>query len=354
MDSLASAYEELEEWKAAVALRDECVARQTRRKGPLDADTLHQRIWLASDCFWAEDKDRRRAEMDGLERDLGVLLSRGELLDPKILKQFLSFGRDYNEANEVEKAVRWYQDAGRAFGTDQERFTKAPQAAADFILDMAENYARQGRAPDAFEWYERYVNALHAWKQTDGSPLNTYMLSLRELIQQSQRPEDLIRLDAILSKYTPYVRQHEPNSWHKHGRNPMENLLAASLADLGLCRLKQGKWAEAEAPLRESLKFNLVWLSELWTTYQAQSLLGGSLLGQKKYAEAEDELLEGFEGLKERFAQMPEKERASEMGQAADRLIALYTATNRPEEAKKWQAEREKYSEVDPASATTE
>ena len=34
--------------------------------------------------------------------------------------------------------------------------------------------------------------------------------------------------------------------------------------------------------------------------------------------------------------------------EALDRLIELYTATNKPDEAKKWQTERAKYPDVAP------
>ena len=36
--------------------------------------------------------------------------------------------------------------------------------------------------------------------------------------------------------------------------------------------------------------------------------------------------------------------------EAVDRLIELYTATNKPDEVKKWQAEREKYRAKGPSS----
>ena len=41
-------------------------------------------------------------------------------------------------------------------------------------------------------------------------------------------------------------------------------------------------------------------LPDDWRTFNARSLLGGSLLGQKKYAEAEPLLLSGYEGMKQR------------------------------------------------------
>ena len=44
-----------------------------------------------------------------------------------------------------------------------------------------------------------------------------------------------------------------------------------------------------------------------WTTFNTKSLLGASLLGQKKYAEAEPLLVAGYSGLKQREAKIPEQ-----------------------------------------------
>jgi hypothetical protein len=81
-----------------------------------------------------------------------------------------------------------------------------------------------------------------------------------------------------------------------------------------------------------------------WQTFNTQSLLGGALLGQKKYAEAEPLLFQGYEGLKAREQTIP-KHGGGELRipEALDRLIELYTAISKPDEAKKWRAERAKY-----------
>ena len=44
-------------------------------------------------------------------------------------------------------------------------------------------------------------------------------------------------------------------------------------------------------------------------TFYARSLLGRALLGQKKHAEAEPLLLQGYEGVKQRAARIPEQVR---------------------------------------------
>jgi hypothetical protein len=103
------------------------------------------------------------------------------------------------------------------------------------------------------------------------------------------------------------------------------------------------KWAEAEPLLRESLAIREKTQPNDWSTFNSQSMLGGSLLGQKKYAEAEPLLLKGYEGLKQREKTIPPYGGGIlRIPQALDRLSELYTATNKPDEAKKWRAERAK------------
>jgi hypothetical protein len=77
-------------------------------------------------------------------------------------------------------------------------------------------------------------------------------------------------------------------------------------------------------------------------------MLGGALLGQQKYAEAEPLLLKGYEGIKQREKMIP-PQGIIRIPEALDRLIDLYTATNKSDEVKKWQAERAKYPQTKPA-----
>lgn len=103
-----------------------------------------------------------------------------------------------------------------------------------------------------------------------------------------------------------------------------------------------GKFTEAEPLLRECLTNREKTQPDAWTTFNTQSMLGGALLGQKKYAEAEPLLLKGYEGMKTCEETIP-PQASTHLPEALDRLIELYTATNQPDEAKKWQAERAKY-----------
>lgn len=117
----------------------------------------------------------------------------------------------------------------------------------------------------------------------------------------------------------------------------------SELASLGLNLLDQQKWTDAEPVLREVLVYRQKAQPEVWTTFNTQSMLGGALLGQKKYSDAEPLLMQGYQGLKQREKSIP-RQGATRLPDALNRLILLYTVTNKPDEVKKWQAEKEKLS----------
>jgi serine/threonine protein kinase/tetratricopeptide (TPR) repeat protein len=126
--------------------------------------------------------------------------------------------------------------------------------------------------------------------------------------------------------------------------------LAATLAEVGRILLVLGAFADAEPVLQECLAILAGTRSESWTTFYAQSLLGGVLLARKKYTAAEPLLLTGYMGMKKRVNAIPPQLQIR-LPEAADRLVELYAATNRPAERKKWQAERAKYPRANDSSS---
>jgi TolA-binding protein len=85
----------------------------------------------------------------------------------------------------------------------------------------------------------------------------------------------------------------------------------------------------------------------LWTTFETQSMLGESLLGQKQYADAEPLLLKGYEGMKAREKTIP-PQGSTRIPEALDRLVELYTALEKPDEAVRYRDLRAKYPFVAP------
>jgi len=69
-------------------------------------------------------------------------------------------------------------------------------------------------------------------------------------------------------------------------------------------------------------------------------MLGGALLGRKKYADAEPLLQAGYEGMKRRERFIPPEARMRFVEGVA-RLVELCDATNRLDDAAKWRKELE-------------
>jgi eukaryotic-like serine/threonine-protein kinase len=61
-------------------------------------------------------------------------------------------------------------------------------------------------------------------------------------------------------------------------------------------------------------------------------MLGGSLLGQRKYAEAETHLLHGYEGMKQREDKIPASAKFR-VTESLKHLVQLYEAWGKPEQA---------------------
>jgi serine/threonine protein kinase len=135
---------------------------------------------------------------------------------------------------------------------------------------------------------------------------------------------------------------------------------AGELATLGSGLLEHQQWTDAEKLLRECLAIREKYPGSGdpgsgWLVFNTQSMLGGALLGQKKYADAEPLLVKGYEGMKEREVKIPKTGGAElRIPEALDRLIELYTATNKPEEARKYRELRAKYPMAKQSAPTKE
>jgi hypothetical protein len=116
--------------------------------------------------------------------------------------------------------------------------------------------------------------------------------------------------------------------------------LAGLLAQGGLALLTLKKWTEAEPMLRECLTIREKSQPDVWATFNAKSMLGGALLGQKKYADAEPLLLAGYEGMKQREKSIPPQGRPR-LTEAVERLVQLYEALDKKDEVARWTKERE-------------
>jgi tetratricopeptide (TPR) repeat protein len=119
--------------------------------------------------------------------------------------------------------------------------------------------------------------------------------------------------------------------------------LAALTAQLTKALLEENKFTQAESMARECLTIREKELPDDWRTFNTRSMLGGALLGQKKYAEAEPLLLSGYEGMKQREDKIPQ-EGKPRLRETLERLVQLHEATDRPDQAAKWKRKLELFS----------
>jgi tetratricopeptide (TPR) repeat protein len=120
----------------------------------------------------------------------------------------------------------------------------------------------------------------------------------------------------------------------------------ALLAQQSTALLANGKFAEAEPLARECLAIREKQNSDDWLTFNARSLLGGSLLGQKKHAEAEPLLLAAYEGMKQHEARIPTNGRPR-LKETLQRLVQLYDATARPDQAAQWKQKLAEFTKAE-------
>jgi eukaryotic-like serine/threonine-protein kinase len=106
-------------------------------------------------------------------------------------------------------------------------------------------------------------------------------------------------------------------------------------ADLTLAYISQRKFVESEPLARGTVEFARKNLPEEWQRFRAESLLGASLAGQKKYVEAEPFLLAGYQGLSERKVHLDVPDWYY-VDRSHDWLVQLYQAWGKPEKAAEW------------------
>ena len=178
------------------------------------------------------------------------------------------------------------------------------------------------------------------------------MLKLRKARIGPDHPDTLVTMDHLALAYEGAgkldlaVPLHEETlKLRKAELGPDHSDTLETMASLGRSLLKSRAFTRAEPLLRDCLAISEKARPDEWRTFESRSLLGGALLGQKKYADAEPYLRQGFEGMKQREKTIPASA-ATALPEALDRLIDLESATNRPDEVKKWQAERAKYPQA--------
>jgi serine/threonine protein kinase/lipopolysaccharide biosynthesis regulator YciM len=206
-------------------------------------------------------------------------------------------------------------------GTVKHRGADSPEARSTTV-SLALNYLEANKPDRAVPLLEQVCRAAK-----DAASLNFARRALADAYAQVGRTDEALAL--IKEQVTAVRKSNAP----VHGDD---------LVRVGSVLLRLRAWAEAEPVLREGLALHEKAQPGTWRAFSTKSQLGHALLGLKMYDKAEPLLLAGYEGLAKTEATIPPLDRYH-LADAADRLIELYTILNRPDELKKWLAERAKY-----------
>ena len=101
------------------------------------------------------------------------------------------------------------------------------------------------------------------------------------------------------------------------------------------------KYAAAEGHLRQSLAMARTLPLGTGMRYDRESRLGGALAAQKKFAEAEPLALAGYKGLKSIADKLAQPGGRQLILEALTRIVHLYNAWGKVDEAAKWRWELE-------------
>jgi non-specific serine/threonine protein kinase/serine/threonine-protein kinase len=320
MEALGDLYYGRREYARAAPLLVRALEFSRRIRGEEHANTLRLMHNLAvvyelqGELSKAEPLYVRRLEIgrrvfgvtDGITIGAATMLANLYYLDAKVERSIPL----------QEDALKWTRDSS---GLDHH----------DTLMAMAKlgiYYRNAGRLPDAIDVLQR---ARAAAVKQPGFPFGDLALVSASLGKAYERAGQFPKAEFVYRETLEIVGQRE-----KEASTEATTILREDFAGN---LLTQRRYVEAEALLRECLKWREQNVPDGWQTFATKSALGHSLLGQKRYAEAEPLLLAGYEGMKQREDKI-EPIHKRRLTEAIERLVQLYEASGEHLEVTLWRA----------------
>jgi len=346
---------------AAVAAAKAVYEGKTRRLGPADPQTVVAMQNLGALYFqnnqYAEAEPLLKKALEIQSRRIGYDNIDTLNTSDSLAALYISESR-YAEARELlAKGLESYL---RLYGPDhpftqRERFglTKVLLGEGDYA--QAEKVGEQVSAADRRAYGPRHVNTLYSnsilgqiyvenGKAAQGIAL---LEKTRDDFRAMEGPDarDTLKLELALG--WAYDQQNEParaeQTWRHayegyRGLGTYEATYTADAAELlGQNLTKQHKYVEAEPLLRQAMAIREKGDAGDWGRFRAQAFLGACLAGKGRYAEAEPLLLGGYDGMRQRAALMPAKQRKF-IRSTGEQIVDLYTRWQKPDQAAQWRA----------------
>jgi eukaryotic-like serine/threonine-protein kinase len=370
LHNLAGAYQAAGKLPEAIKLYEQACAGREATLGPEHPHTLRSLHNLAA-AYQGAGKHFEAVKV--LEQVHAAFEKKFGPEHPETLDSLNGLANAYGVADNLPKAIERLEQTGAG---------RAATLGADHLdtlttlHNLAVAYGRTGNLPKAMQLIEK-VRAARELKLGSEHPHTLAALAilgvlhgrtgqpdkgisfLEEAYRKGQGHADLQWVgNELLTGYMKTAKTEQASrmiqellAQARKQLPPQGPQIASALAIYGMQLVELKQYADAEPVLRECValreklsKESLAGTSGSvlapWQVANAKSLLGGALLGQKKYADAEPLLLAGAEELQKEAKAIPPQGMGN-IAEAIGRLVELYEATGNTDEAAKWRKQME-------------
>jgi serine/threonine protein kinase/tetratricopeptide (TPR) repeat protein len=316
MRALAKNYQRAGQADRAIPLLDQVLAKCNQQQGPDHPGTLRAMRDLADAYKAASKLDKALPLLEEALEKSKVKLGPDH---PDRLSIMGSLALAYLDVGQTDKAVVLLQQE-----LDQYK-AKDPDHPNTLICmhNLASAYRIAGQLDKAVPLFEQLLKKQKAKFEPDHQNTLRMMTSLAVAYDQAKRS---VEAEALFREVVAIQRRRLPADSPR---------LAGSLDDLGENLLRQKKYHDAERIAGEALQIREKKAPDNWLRFNTQSVVGACLLGRQDYVAAEPLLRQGYEGMKQHAAKIPAHSKVH-LTEALERLVQLYEAWDKKDEAAKW------------------
>ena len=305
MNNLSEAYAVAGRDEEALPLIEEALRLKRVKFGPDHPSTLTSLNNLASSYHRV---GRRDDALPLLEESLRLHKARFGPEHPSTLTSMHNLAVVYSDAGRLDDAVPLLE---ATLGLRRAKLGREHPLTLTTMNALAVAYKMAGRLDEAVPLHEETFGLRTTKLGPEHPETLRSMHNLAAAYRAAGRPDEVVQL------YEGMLKLQETTLGRAHPQR------ATSLAMLGLALLETESFAKAEPIFRECLAIREEAVPDHWLLFNTQSMLGGALLGQKKYAEAVPLLLAGYEGMQRREESIPPAAKIR-LAEALERLVALY------------------------------
>ena len=314
-NELAISYQAAGKLDQAIPLFKQTLESSVARYGPDDRRTLLYQGNLA-DAEAAAGKPEQAIALLKQTLDRQTLKLGADDLDTIATMNSLAW--QYRETHQFESAEPLFKQVWEkrtiTLGSGDKETIDAEHHWGLCLAMMGRREEAEVHYQDSLEKIKKDDSAAHFW-------LGVYRQHLVELYDDWEKPE----------KAVDFLRDERG----KPGNDELE--FAKTLYRIGVSRLRKRMWDAAESVFRESQSIWERVRPDDLGRFEAESEVGASLIGQKKFAEAEPVLLSVYKGIEARASTIGPAHKIR-MAKAAERLVELYDATGNALQSDRWRA----------------